>query len=258
MTYTIESHNVATPIGAVSHRHARGLARDFLRNVRDQERKFAPFTRLLRTPLPACRTARERQKIVARLDSAMRRNLHANQYRSLPTSSTHSGLRLTSARLAWEDDSAEELIVVQRARVHTTAERLEISNTLLASVSHHAIARMFERLPTTDHTKVWAELMAGLQRLSDIFDACNEPGIGQRVLQLALPTATGALLGWRSRDSKSFQLRTWIATGGNARVDRTQAAVKAWLGTPTSEPGMTFRRLIDCPENQWMLNPHQA
>src|SRR5690606_30301917 len=128
-----------------------------------------------------------------------------------------------------------DLLMVQRSRLHVTGTRLEVSNTALATVSHHAISRMFERLVTTQPGDAMAELVAGLRHLSDIFDGCIQPGIGRRVLQIALPTPHGAFLGWRSCESESFLLRTWVRTGGNVRIDRTQAAIKAWAATPAAD-----------------------
>lgn len=258
MTYILETRQVATRRQAVSHRHARGLTRDLLRKVRDREPGFAPLDRLLRKPLLACGSAQERQRVVTRLRSVLRQHSVVHQTRSLAHGSTASGLRLTTARIPWADAGLEDLLMVQRARLHVTGTRLEVSNTALATISHHAISRMFERLATTHLGDAMGELEEGLRHLSDIFDSCDHPGIGRRVLQIALPTPQGAFLGWRSRGSESFLLRTWVATGGNPRIDRTQAAIKAWAATPAADKLSTFRQMLSCRENHWLLQPHIA
>src|SRR5690606_28804170 len=109
-----------------------------------------------------CGSARERQKILTRLRGAVRRYSLVHQDQPIGNGCTTSGFRLTTARIPWADDGLEDLLMVQRARLHVTAARLEVSNTALATISHHAVARMFERLATTNVRDVMTELKVGL------------------------------------------------------------------------------------------------
>lgn len=256
MTSILEAHQIALRKQRISHIHARGLTRDLLRQVQDREMRFAPLDRMLRTPLRACGSIQERTRVLMRLHAAVRQHSIVHQHQVLAGGTVTSGLRLTAARIPWADKGVEDLLMVQESKIHASLTRLALSNRYVASVSHHAISRVFERLSTSDLPVVMAELTSGLRYLFDIVDATTEPGIGRRVLQILLPTQHGTFLGWRGHSSESFLLRTWVASGGNIRVDRTQAAIKAWAATPAPDKCVTFRQMLARAENRWLVQPH--
>jgi hypothetical protein len=233
----------------ISDRHARGLRRDLFRKLaehRERHRKTLD-ARLAMVAMPL-RGMRERKGSYLRAADALARSC----FGFASADGAITGTLIEPQELAHA--SGSEPVLAMTTVLITLGEKFWRLTVLDAGrVSHHVVERMFQRLVTTDTREVCEELGHGFvwSRLLQI-----ELGIAAdraRIVEIPIPTPRGALLARWDGAIRSFNARTWLRRGMNARVDASVALLERWRTEPRhGRPlGAGFRALLEAPENAW-------
>ncbi|MCW0202858.1 hypothetical protein [Rhodanobacter thiooxydans] len=239
-----------------SHRLARGLRRELFREFHERDREWQRLVPTVSLMTRASLATRERSRILGRLAPRMRAFLAAYHEHNSGNNFLAGGTTLLPVKQACVGGETEDALQLSRVRVFAAGGRAGFSNKPVALLGQHAVERLFERLATTQHAAVRSELASALAWFDLLHSACQSLSHRARPKQLVVPTETGAFLGQLCSESGLVQIRTWVATGSNNRIDRSLAALHAWRTTPTSDTADTFRVLLAQPCNQWMCQPY--
>ena len=256
MTVTIAPVQANYARLSFSPRLARGLRRELFREYQELDRDWQALAPMVSLTTAARLAARERTRSLRRLAPRMHASLAACQQHSSSNTFFVTGSSLRPVKQACADGETEDALEANQVHVFFDGQRVGYSNKPVAVLSQHAIERLFERLATTSHPEARAELTSALGWFDLLHSVCESLPSRTRLMQFAIPTETGAFLGQRCGESGLLQVRTWVVTGSNRRIDHTLSALRAWRATPTSDLEGTFRSLLAQPCNQWMKQPY--
>lgn len=256
METLVEHHE--NELGILSHAHARGLRRDLFRMVGDRTNAplalFRKRCELLDMPY---RSARERNAVFARARQSLQRIVHG--FHAEPDHC--SGLVVFPAERLHGDGHVEPLLELQQASIDRRNGCMFGEMRPIGSLSHHAVERIFQRLPTTSIGDVMHNI-TGLSVWFRLFQIVSIASVASdHIEQLPLPSPHGVFLCVReTEDWRQVHMRTWIRHGASPRYDASVASIVDWCRRPGDSVEAilcSFEAMASRPENHWWRTPHQ-
>lgn len=232
-----------------SHRMARGLRRELFRDFGDCDREWQALVPMIALMARVSLVLRDRTRMVRRLAPRMRNALPGYLEHYSENAFLVAGTNLRPANRLCADHETEDVLRAHQVRLLAAATESSFSSMPVALIGQHAIERLFTRPNTTKRAVARIELISALAWFDLLHSACQSVPFRVQPKQFAIPTETGAFLGQRCDDNGLLEVRTWVTTGSNPRIDRTLAALHAWRVTPTSDTASTFRSLLSQPCN---------
>lgn len=216
-------HAVATPVigrQEISDRHARGLRRDFFRRM---ESRLAPQLRTLRTRLETVQwrhpSSREALAVYARALQSLRAcSEYITQGRTEEHGTQTVAVVLHPGTLAHADGDEPVLVATQYLMMTVKDGSITVGSQRCGRISHHAIERMYQRLRTSSHDAVMAELRSALWWVPMLQLSALLSPRSLAIHQLPIPTAHGALRCIRDVTRAELEVRTFTLKRPEDRV----------------------------------------
>lgn len=236
---------------AITHYHARGLRRDLLRLLDDQNRQWQALVQRIRAAV-LIRSQRECAAILRLLRPRVLSTL--TSARHLPNAGIDEvrGIVAKVDRFVYPDGGVEDMVLVSHVMLRCDQRSREFRQSMSGSISQHAVERMFQRMGTCRLEEVQAEMAGAWTWMESIHQAVLGITPQRRPTQIVVPSATGAFLGQCCPESALLSLRTWVPFEPNSRVGRTAALLHAWNATPASDRVATFKATLAQPCNRWL------
>lgn len=236
----------------ISDRHARGLCRDLFRAQTARVGRPLPLLlrriRTVRQLYPSAREAgrvylRTRQSFLACSDyiSEVRTEEEGRRTAAvllLPASRTH-------------DDGDEPVLAVYLILMVARGGRITVEGRRVGRISHHAVERMYQRLRTSSHEVVRAELRKAMYWVPLLYCSAVPSRRSSAVHQLPVPAGRGVLRCVRDPEIGELEVRTFTLHRPDDRVAASVRSLQRWHVLPSSERIDAFPALMREPGNRW-------
>lgn len=258
------THAVATPaIGRqeISDSHARGLRRDLFRRM---DARLAPQLRTLRVRLDTVQrrhpSSREAMAVYTRAWQSLRScSEYFSHGRTAQYGSQSVAVLLQPGTLAHAD--GDEPVLVATLYLMTARDGwITVESRRCGRISHHAIERMYQRLRTSSHESVLAELRGALWWVSMLQCSAFLSPRSLTIHQLPIPTVRGALRCIRDVALGELEVRTFTVGRPGDRVDASLATLHRWAEVVPGEGAneRAFAALLREPANRWWRERYEA
>jgi hypothetical protein len=256
MTQAVTRHALGRQ--EISDNHARGLRRDLFRRLGTQ---LAPHVRAFRLRLLAARWPHRSPRDVLSAYKRARQSLRTctvyfNEFHTDELGTICCAVMLRPGKLA-HDDGDEPVLLATLYQMTLKSGRISLDVQRCGRISHHAIERMYQRLRTSDHDEVMAELRGALWWVPLLQCAASLSPRSSTIHQLPIPSARGALRCIRDVARRELEVRTFTLRRPDDRVDRSVSALHRWGDLPADEREAAFGPLLREPANRWWREVYQ-
>lgn len=242
----------------ISDRHARGLCRDLFRRLKS---RLAPQLRTLQARLGTVQwpqpSSRETMAVYLRTRQSLRScSDYFSDYRIEGAEFGSYAILLLPGKLEHADGD-EPVLVTRLVRMTMQAGRASVVGHRCGRISHHAVARMYQRLRTSDHEEVMAELRSALWWVVQLRNVAILSPRSSTIHQLPIPSDRGVLRCIRDVERGELEARTFTLCRPGDRVDLSVESMRRWgrLEGDTKEAG--FGALLREPTNRWLREVYQ-
>lgn len=237
----------------ISPVHARGLRRDFFRwaflgDKRPDLRTM--FARFRTVNLPH-RSPRERKAAYLRTRRSLLQWAHHCNEKVVDGGRIFLALTLHPSWRPHADGHDEPVLAVHifLLTIRRGAVTLEVRRG--GRISHHAIERMYQRLRTSSHADVLAELRGALYWVAMLYSMGTLTRRFAVINQLPVPTPRGVLRCHRDPLDGELEVRTFTPRRRGDRVDLSVQELQRWDERPARGGEAAFAALLRHPANRW-------
>lgn len=244
----------------ISDTHARGLRRDFFRWMKHRlVPHFPRFMRRLQTVNLPHPSHRDRMAAYWRTRKLLRdcSDFYTETYEDKVARSF--GVLVVPMERTHEDGHGEPVLSVFLFTLilRVNDGQVRLTGNPCGRISHHAIARMYQRLRTSSHQVVLDELRTALWWVPMLHGMSSQTRRSALIHQLPIPTRRGVLRCIRDVDAGLLEVRTFTLNRSGSRVDRSLETLRHWEGLPREERETGFARMLRHGDNRWWREVYQ-
>ena len=257
ITDAIEPRAPARGHEDISDTHARGLRRDLFQL--QKQRIGPPLSTLLRrigTVQWPHKSSREAVRVFNRTRQSFR---ECSEY-------------LSEVRTPGEGSELMAVIAVPSQRVHADGQEpvlkvmvfvmqargyhITVECKTVGRISHHAVERMYQRLRTSSHDVVLAELRKAMYWVPLLYCSARLAPRSVSIRQLPVPAGRGVLRCVRDEADRLLEVRTFTLPRPGDRVEASVRSLQHWSDLPIEEREAAFGALLREASNRWWREPY--
>lgn len=236
----------------ISDTHARGLRRDLFHIQKVRIGPSLPtLLRRIGTVQWPHRSTREAVRVLNRTRQSFRAcsEYISERYRKGEGSETVAAVLLPSKRAHADGDEPvlKVMVFLMRAR----GRDITVECRTVGRISHHAVERMYQRLRTSSHDEVLAELRKAMYWVVALYCSASLAPRSIAIRQLPVPAGRGVLRCVRDEADQLLEVRTFTLHRPGDRVDASVKRLRQWSALPKDEHEAAFNALLRDPANRW-------
>jgi hypothetical protein len=257
VTDEIEARAAARGHEDISDTHARGLRRDLFHI--QKVRVGRPLPLLLRrigTVQWPHRSTREAVRVLNRTRQSFRAcsEYLSEVYAKGEGCETVAVIMLPSQRA--HADGQEPVLKVMVFLMRARGRDITVECRTVGRISHHAVERMYQRLRTSSHDEVLAELRKAMYWVALLYCSASLAPRSIAIRQLPVPAGRGVLRCVRGEADRLLEVRTFTLHRPGDRIDASVKSLQRWSARPVAEREAGFRAVLREPGNRWWREPY--
>lgn len=241
----------------ISDTHARGLRRDLfhIQKVRIGP-SLGTLLRRIGTVQWPHKSSREAVRVLNRTRQSFRAcsEYISEAYRKGEGSETVAVIMVPSQRQ--HADGQEPVLKVMVFLMRARGCHITVECRTAGRISHHAVERMYQRLRTSSHDAVLAELRKAMYWVALLYCVADLTPRSASIRQLPVPAGRGVLRCVRDEEDRLLEVRTFTLRRPGDRVAASVKSLEHWSALPSAEREAAFGALLREPGNRWWREPY--